>query len=90
MKRFSSVVRPEPEHVVQICEEVSDCLRAWGEEPEIVARTRTVASELLSRADPTRPMRFDLAHRPGRVDLRVTQTETVRRARATDAARIST
>lgn len=86
LKRFSSVVRPEPEHVEQICDEVTDCLRTWGEEPEVVARSRRVVTELLSGADPSRPMRFDLAHRPGRVDLRVTQSETVRRgAPAIDA-----
>ncbi len=85
VKRFSSVVRAEPRHVAQICDEVTDCLRAWGEEPEVVDRTRQVVTELVSGTDPTRPMRFDLAHRPGRVDLRVTQTETVRRARPIEA-----
>ena len=84
MKRFSSIVRPEPEHVEQICDEVTDCLRTWGEEPPVVARTRTVVSELLARVDSSRPMRFDLAHRPGRVDLRVTQAETVRRTALVD------
>jgi len=85
VKRFSSVVRAEPDHVVQICDEVTDCLRAWGEEPEVVDRTRQVVTELLSGTDPTRPMRFDLAHRPGRVDLGVTQSETVRRGPAIEA-----
>jgi hypothetical protein len=79
VRRFSSIVRPEPAHVEQICDEVTDCLRTWGEEPAVVSRTRTVVAELLARFDVSRLMRFDLAHRPGRVDLRVTQAETVRR-----------
>lgn len=84
MKRFSSIVRPEPEQVEQIRDEVTDCLRTWGEEPAVVARTRTVVGELLAGVDASRPMRFDLAHRPGRVDLRVTQAETVRRSALAD------
>ena len=85
VKRFSSLMRPEPQNIVHICDEVTDCLRTWGEDPAVVARTRCVVTELLARTDPARAMRFDLAHRPGRVDLRVTQSETVRR---TDAAAV--
>ena len=61
VKRFSSVVRPEPDHVAQICDELTDCLGAWGEMPEIVARARRVAS---GAAVPRRPHPRD-ALRPG-------------------------
>ena len=44
-----------------------------------MARARRVAIELLAGADPSRVMRFDLSHRPGQVDLRVTQSETLER-----------
>jgi len=79
VKRFSSYVRPDAEHVARICDEVTDCLRTWGEAPAVVARARRVVTELLSRADPARAVRFDLAHRSGQVDLRVTESETMRR-----------
>ncbi len=87
VKRFSSFVRPDPAHVAQICDEVTDCLRTWGEAPAVVARARRVVAVLLSRADPARAVRFDLAHRAGQVDLRVTESDSMRRtALATPSA----
>ena len=70
-------MRPEPSNVEQIGDEVADCLRTWGEEAAVVARARRTVIELLAGADPSRAMRFDLSHRPGQVELRVTQSETI-------------
>jgi hypothetical protein len=72
-------MRPEPSNVEQIGDEVADCLRTWGEDAAVVARARHIVHELLGGADPSRVMRFDLSHRPGQVDLRVTQSETIPR-----------